>query len=101
MSWPFSNVAAPTLDTTPGQAVPTSPTSLSTAAVWLMGVSFDNADTSNMRTVLVTDTAGNVLYQATIPPGDSRSQAWSFRPATGLKWSADGSNVTGQIWGYD
>ena len=100
MAWPFSSVGAPNLDTGPGIAVPTSPGVVTASAAWVLGAHFSNTDGSNTRTVTVTDTAGNTLCVLAIPPGGEMPYEWAFRPATGVKWSADGLNVIGHLWGY-
>lgn len=99
MAWPFSSVVAPNLDTGPGQAVPGSPTVVTASVAWLIGAHFTNTDAAS-QIVTVTDTAGEVLCQLDIPPGGEQPYEWPFRPTTGVKWSASGSNVKGQIWGY-
>lgn len=99
MAWPFSNVVAPNLDTTPGFAVPTSPTAITVLTAWLIGAHFTNNDAS-ARTVTVTDTAGSLLCKLELPPGAEQPYEWAFRPVLGVKWSASGANVKGHIWGY-
>lgn len=99
MAWPFSNVAAPTLDTGPGVAVPTSPGVVTAAQAWLLGAHFKNGAVVS-RTITVTDTAGGVLCVIKVPAGAEQPYDWPFRPALGVKWSADGASVTGHIWGY-
>lgn len=100
MSWPATSITQPNLDTGPGQAVPTSPAQITSSGVWLIGAHFTNTDGSNTRTVTVTDTAGDILCQLGIPPGGEQPYQWPFRPSTGVKWSADGTNVKGHVWGY-
>lgn len=99
MAWPFSNVVAPTLDTGPGAAVPTSAGVVAAGAAWLIGAHFTNTSGSS-RLVTVTDTAGVVVTELTLPPGAEQPYEWAFRPTTGVKWLADGAGVIGQIWGY-
>jgi hypothetical protein len=99
MAWPFTTVNAPNLDTGPGQAVPTSATAITGAAAWLLGAHFTNPSGSAL-TATVTDTAGEILLQLEIPPGGEQPFEWPFRPTTGVKWSASGAGLLGQIWGY-
>jgi hypothetical protein len=98
--WPFASVAAPTFDTGPGAAVPTSAGSLTASVVWLLGAAFTNTNAAQ-RTVTLTDAAGAVVDEFVIPGGASPDpKEYPFRPLTGLKWLADGAGVIGQVWGY-
>lgn len=99
MAWPATGIGAPNLDTTPGVAVPTSLTSITTLQAWLLGISIKNNDSLD-RTVIVTDTAGGKLYEQLLSPGASAEFEWAFKPALGVKWVADGINVAGHVWGY-
>lgn len=99
MAWPFTSVGAPNLDTGTGVAVPTSPTAITASAAWLLGGHFKNGAAVE-RTITVTDTAGATLCLLTLPAGAEQPYEWPFRPATGVKWSADGASVTGHVWGY-
>ena len=99
MAWPFSTPVAPNLDTGPGAAVPTSATSITTATAWLLGAHFTNTDAAE-RTVTMTNTAGAILAQLTLPPGAEMPYEWPFRPTVGVRWSASGTGVLGQAWGY-
>jgi hypothetical protein len=100
MAWPFASAAAPTLNTGPGTAVPTSPGTVTSSACWLMGAHFTNTDGSSSRTVTITDAAGAIVAEVPIPAGGEQPYEWFFRPVTGLKWFADGGNVVGHLWGY-
>lgn len=100
MAWPFSNVVAPNLDTGPGQALPLVPTAVDPAACWLLGAHFTNAPGGVERTILVTDTAGEILCEVVLGGGQEQPYEWPFRPTLGIKWSADGAGCVGQIWGY-
>lgn len=100
MSWPFSNVNQPNLDTTPGQALPLGSTAVFTGSLWLLGAHFSNTGAVE-RIVTVTDTAGKVICQVTIAGGGEPSPyEWPFRPVIGVKWFANGAGCVGQIWGY-
>lgn len=99
MAWPFSNVAAPNFDTGPGSAVPTSAGAVTTGVTWLIGCVLTN--TANVqRTVTITDTAGLVVSEIVVPGLGEVPYEWPFRPVTGVKWSADGADVVGHLWGY-
>jgi hypothetical protein len=100
VAWPFSSAGAPNLNTGPGSAVPTIAGSITASQAWLMGAHFTNTDASNTRTVTITDAAGAIVAELALPPGAEQPYEWPFRPVTGLKWLADGTNVIGQIWGY-
>lgn len=104
MAWPFSTPASgPTSFSGPGATVPTSATEIAGgAAVWLLGAHFINND-SVERTVILSNSSGGIVYQATIPPGGSPPNPYAptFEPSTGLKWSVSGgSAVVGHVWGY-
>lgn len=99
MAWPFVSVLQPNLDTGPGSAVPTSATAVTAVQAWLLGAHFSNP-TGTALTVTVTTTAGAKLLQLEIPPGGEQPFEWAFRPALGVKWSASGVGLLGQIWGY-
>jgi len=99
MSWPFTSVIAPNFDTGPGVAVPAAPAVVTAAAAWLLGAHFTNPSVAALI-VTITDTAGGILAQLEIPPGGEQPYEWPFRPAAGVKWSASGVGVLGQIWGY-
>lgn len=100
MAWPFTSVGAPNLDTGPGVAVPTSVTVVTASTAWLLGGHFRNNDSVD-RIITVIDTAGKDLVgPLTIPAGAEQPYEWPFRPSIGVKWSADGANVTGHLWGY-
>jgi hypothetical protein len=97
--WPFSNCAAPNLDNTPGQAVPTSSTAIAAGQAWLMGAHFTNTG-AVQRTITVTDTAGNTILVLVLAAGLEQSYEWPFRPTLGLKWFASGVGIVGHVWGY-
>lgn len=99
MAWPFTSVLQPNLDTGPGVAVPAVATAITGVQAWLLGAHFTNPS-GTARTVTVTDTAGATLLQLEIPPGGEQPFEWPFRPALGVKWSASGVGLLGQIWGY-
>ena len=99
MAWPLTAPVAPTLDTGPGVAVPTSSTSITTNPAWLLGAHFINTSASN-RTITIRNTADAVLAQLTLPPGAEQPYEWPFRPSAGVKWQADGTGVLGHVWGY-
>lgn len=99
MPWPATSIAQPNFDTGPGQAVPTSPTVVVAGNCWMLGAHFTNRG-STQQIVTVTDTAGGVLCEVTIGAGQEQPYEWPFRPANGVKWSADGAGCVGQIWGY-
>lgn len=102
MAWPFSSPASgPTSFGGPGATVPTSPTEIGGGALlWLLGLHFLNTAAAD-RIVTVTNTAGDLIWKETIPPGSgSRPYAPTFQPTTGLKWSANDTDVKGHAWGY-
>lgn len=99
MAWPFVSVLQPSLDTGPGVTVPAVAAAVTLLPVWLLGAHFTNTGAS-ARTVTVTTTLGAILCQLEIPPGAEQSYEWAFRPALGVKWSASGAGVIGQVWGY-
>lgn len=100
MAWPFSHVVAPNLNTGPGQAVPTSATSITAAQAWVMGAHFSNP-TAGALIVTLTNTAGDKLVGPfEIPAGAEQPYEWAFRPTVGVKWSANGAGLLGQVWGY-
>lgn len=103
MAWPFTVPAsAPTSFVGPGAAMPTVPTAITTATVAVIGMNFINVSAST-RIVTVTNTAGDVVHKATLPPGGSDPKGPAFEPSVGLKWSIDGGSngdVVGHIWGY-
>jgi hypothetical protein len=100
MGWPFTSVAAPTLDTGPGQAVPTLEGVITASQAWILGVHFKNTDPSSELTVTITNTAGDILDQIPVPPLGSVPFDWVFRPSLGVKWVADGAGILGHVWGY-
>lgn len=102
MAWPFSTCAAPNFDTGPGQSVPLAATSIQANACWLLGGHFKNVSASE-RVMTLTNTAGAVLEQLTLPAGAKEPLDFAFRPSTGVKWSIDGGvlgDVLGHVWGY-
>lgn len=100
MAWPFgTNPVAPNLDTGPGIAVPTSPTPIDTVPCWLLGAHFTNQGSASI-TVTMTDDAGGLLCKLKIPMGGEQPYEWPFRPAVGVKWSADLAGLKGHVWGY-
>jgi hypothetical protein len=100
MAWPFSNVVAPNFDSGPGSAVPTpTPAAVTTGPMWLLGAVFTNTANAQ-RTVTLTDTAGLIVSEIVVPGLGELPCEWPFRPVTGLKWSADGAGIVGQVWGY-
>lgn len=103
MPWPFTTPASGPADFAgPGDTVPDTPTEIGgAAALWLLGLHFRN-DGSVGRTVTLTNTAGDLLWKETIPPGSgSTPHEPTFRPSTGLKWFVDaGTDVVGHVWGY-
>lgn len=104
MAWPFTTPASgPVSFAGPGATVPSSATEIGgAAALWLLGLKFTNTSTTTTRIVTVTNTAGSIIWQESIPP-NSGSLPFdpTFEPITGLKWSVDaGSDVVGHVWGY-
>ena len=55
----------------------------------------------NNTIVTITDTAGAILDEIPIPAGAEQPYEWPFRPTLGVKWFANGADVTGQVWGYE
>lgn len=104
MAWPFTTPASgPTSFAGPGATVPTSAAEIGgAAALWILGLHFINNSTTTPRTVTITNTAGAVVWEETIPANSgSRPYDPTFEPATGLKWSVDGgTDVVGHVWGY-
>jgi len=100
MAWPFTSVGAPNLDTGPGAVVPTSPGVITANQAWLLGAHFLNGS-AQKRVVTITDTAGAILDEIPIPAGAEQPYEWPFRPTLGVKWFANGADVTGQVWGYE
>lgn len=102
MAWPFSNVVAPNFDTGPGVSVPTVADTLSSDPVWILGMDFTNTNAPGGQSVTVqlTNGAGALLAEKTIPPGGEWPKEPPFRPAIGLKWVADHPGAVGHIWGY-
>lgn len=100
MAWPASGIGAPNLDTGTGQAVPTSPTSVTASIAWMIGAHFTNKTGAASVTVTVTNTAGDLLAEIKIPVGGEMPYEWPFRPTTGVKWSASAAGLLGHMWGY-
>lgn len=104
MAWPFTTPAAgPTSLVAPGTHVPLALTAITTNTVYLLGMNFIN-NTVQERTVSVFNTAGTLIYKATLQPGMlPQPYAPTFEPSVGLKWivdSGDGNDVIAHIWGY-
>ena len=100
MPWPFASVAAPTLNTGPGVAVPLVSTEITAAQAWLTGAHFTNDHATDFVTVTITDSAGGILTKLQIPPGGEQPYEWPFRPTLGVKWFADVAGAVGHVWGY-
>lgn len=104
MAWPFTTPAAgPTDLVAPGSLVPIVLTAITTNTVYLLGMNFIN-NSAQERTVSVFNTAGTLLWKATLQPG-MLPQPYSpaFEPSVGLKWIVDsgaGADVVAHIWGY-
>lgn len=99
MAWPFSNVGEPNLNQGPGAAVPTSSTAITGSQAWLLGCVFKN-NSAGTLTVTITDTAGNIVEELTIPAEATLPYEWPFRPVNGVKWFASGAGMLGHVWGY-
>lgn len=99
MAWPFASVLEPNLNTGPGAAVPDTPTAITAAQAWVIGAHFTNP-TAGSLVVTITNTAGGILCQLSIPPGAEQPYEWPFRPTLGVKWSADAVGLLGHLWGY-
>jgi hypothetical protein len=99
MSWPFSNVVAPNMDTGPGTDIPDSVGVVFTGIVWILGAHFSNPS-DTQQTVTVVNSADDVLCVVTIAGGEEKTYDWPFRPTDGVKWSATGTGCLGHIWGY-
>lgn len=101
MAWPFSNVSAPNLDTTPGQDVPVASTVVFSGALWLLGGHFANPTVGDI-TLTVTDAASGALIGPSflLPAGTEQPFEWPLRPATGVKWNASSTGLKGHLWGY-
>lgn len=99
MAWPFSSVGPPNLDIGPGVAIPLVPTVITASQAWLTGADMIN-DGASFVIVTVTNSAGAVLAKVSIPPGGTQPYEWPFKPALGVKWSADVAGVIGHVWGY-
>jgi hypothetical protein len=99
MAWPFSTAVAPNFDTGPGLAITTSPVSLVTGLLWLLGAHLTNPGAAEV-TVLITDTAGTLVSEALVPGGGELPYEWPFRPVDGLKISATGTGCKAHLWGY-
>ena len=99
MGWPFVSVAAPTLDTGPGVAIPLGSTEITPLQAWLTGAHITNNGTEYV-TVTFTNSAGAVLNVMQVPPGGEQPYEWPFRPTLGVKWSADVAGAVGHVWGY-
>lgn len=95
------SIAAPDLDTGPGNTVPTSATSISASTTtYLLGAHFTNKD-SVSRTIFLTTTAGVEILTRVIPAGGEMPYEWPFRPLNGVKWRVSGGVLfTGHVWGY-
>ena len=102
MAWPFTTVVEPNLDTGTGQAVPTTPTSITVNQCWLIGAFFTNPiATGVMITVTITNDAGDLISEVDVPPGGEQPYEFPFRPVLGAKWSASAVGVKGHVWGYE
>lgn len=101
MGWPFSSVGEPNLDTGPGIVVPVGAYgAIETAQVWLTGAALRNEHTTNQCTITIANTAGDVLEEFKIGPGQSLPYEWAFRPSLGLKWKTNNAGARGHLWGY-
>jgi hypothetical protein len=105
LSWPFSSVVAPNLNSgiieLPASNTLVTGVPGTGTALWLMGLTFTNT-TDLMMTVSVTDGSDVALVSALeVPARDVVTRDFPFRPLTGLKWSASAaSGLRGQAWGY-
>jgi hypothetical protein len=108
MSWPFSNVTAPNVDSglaSPGAAgvntfgaIPNSPA----GTQWALGFWFANT-TADAVTVSVKDANGVTVIPVTaIPGGVAMPFEVPFMPLTGpLQWQCSlTSGVNAKYWGY-
>lgn len=100
MAWPFSNVVEPNLSFGPGFPIPLFPSVVTAVDCWLLGAHLTNTG-AVQRTITLTNAAGTILCQVTIPGGGEEPYEWPFRPVLGgVRWFADGTDCIGHVWGY-
>lgn len=100
MSWPFSNVGPPNLDTGVVE-VPTTPDTITENPCWVTRMKFKNNDLVNSIRVTATTLAGEIVFDELIPPDSKDGLEEPFEPITGFIWFASAAGVTGHAWGYE
>lgn len=104
MAWPFSGIAAPTLDSD-FVPVPTSKTLVPGVTdvatdVWALGIRLVNR--GNKPAIVRLFNGSDVEFGTNFPlqPGEVKIEHPEFMPVTGLQWAASVEGVVGKVWGY-